>query len=255
MRGKKPYWLVIMVLGWLVLGASPPVPVSSNRAKEILDRVDDLYRGTSAHGRMTMKVVTAHWTREMSLEFWDKGTEKSLIRIVAPAKEKGTATLKSGNDIWNFLPKVKRTIKIPSSMMGGSWMGSHFTNDDLVKESRMADDYDFSVSFDGERSGQEVVDITCIPKPEAAVVWGKVVATVRTADTIPLQVLFYDEDQKLARTMIFSNVRTMKDRILPTVTRMVPADKPNEFTEITYHEIQFDLLLKDDLFSLQNLER
>ncbi len=239
----------------LLLGASLPAPSYSNRAKEILDRIDDLYRGQSAHGRMTMKVVTAHWTREMSLEFWNKGKDKSLIRIVAPAKEKGTATLKSGNEIWNFLPKVKRIIKIPSSMMGGSWMGSHFTNDDLVKESRMADDYDFSISFDGTRENQDVVDITCIPKPQAAVVWGKVVATVRTSDTIPLQVLFYDEDLKLSRTMTFSKVRTMQDRVLPSVTRMVPADKPNEHTEITYHDIQFDQPLEDDLFSLQNLER
>jgi hypothetical protein len=140
-------------------------------------------------------------------------------------------------------------------MMGGSWMGSHFTNDDLVKESRMADDYDFSISFDGTRGGQDVVDITCIPKPQAAVVWGKVVATVRTSDSIPLQVLFYDEDLKLSRTMTFAKVRTMQDRVLPGVTRMVPADKPTEYTEITYHEIQFDRPLEDDLFSLQNLER
>lgn len=226
-----------------------------DEAKKILDRVDDLYRGLSAHGVMTMKVVTAHWTREMKLEFWDKGKEKSLIRILEPAKERGTATLKVGKDIWNFLPKVKRVIKIPSSMMGGSWMGSHFTNDDLVKESRMADDYHFSVSFDGVRQDQEVVDITCMPKPEAAVVWGKVLVTVRKTDTIPLRVLFFDEDLKPARTMIFSNVRTMGDRILPTKTRMTPADKPEEFTELTYHEIRFDLPLSDNLFSLQNLER
>ena len=255
MREREHYSLAVLLFGVLLLGASLPAPVYSNRAKEILDRIDDLYRGQSAHGRMTMDVVTAHWTREMSLEFWNKGKDKSLIRIWAPAKEKGTATLKSGNEIWNFLPKVKRIIKIPSSMMGGSWMGSHFTNDDLVKESRMADDYDFSISFDGTRAGQEVVDITCIPKPQAAVVWGKVVATVRTSDTIPLQVLFYDEDLKLSRTMIFSKVRKMQDRVLPSVTRMVPADKPNEYTEITYHEIQFDRPLEDDLFSLQNLER
>jgi Outer membrane lipoprotein-sorting protein len=255
MRGVARYYWMLLFLGVWLLGASEPQPSATNRAKEILDRIDDLYRGTSAHGRMTMKVVTAHWTREMSLEFWAKGKEKSLIRILAPAKEKGTATLKVGNDIWNFLPKVKRTIKIPSSMMGGSWMGSHFTNDDLVKESRMADDYDFSITFEGQRGGLEVIDIACIPKPQAAVVWGKVVATVRTSDSIPLQVLFYDEDQKPARTMFFSNVRKVQDRLLPTLTRMVPADKPGEFTEITYQEIEFDQPISGDLFSLQNLER
>jgi outer membrane lipoprotein-sorting protein len=255
MRWRGPFRTPFFLLSAILLSASPARPSDPDPAKEILDRVDDLYRGKSAHGRMTMKVSTAHWTREMSLEFWDQGKDRSLIRILAPAKEKGTATLKSGKEMWNYLPKVKRTIKIPSSMMGGSWMGSHFTNDDLVKESRMAEDYDFSTTFEGLRDGQELVEITCRPKPSAAVVWGKVVVTVRKADNIPRIVLFYDEDLKLARTMTFSEVRKMQDRLLPTATRIVPADKPEEFTEIRYQEIQFDLALPDDLFSLRSLER
>ena len=109
----------------------------------ILDRIDDLYRGKSSHAIMRMAVVTENWTRELELESWSMGKEKSLMRILSPRKEKGTATLKSGKQMWNYLPKVDRVIKIPSSMMGSSWMGSHFTNDDLVKESRMAEDYDF----------------------------------------------------------------------------------------------------------------
>ncbi|MBW1809239.1 MAG: outer membrane lipoprotein-sorting protein [Deltaproteobacteria bacterium] len=224
-------------------------------AKQILDKVDDLYRGKSSYARMTMKVVTEHWTREMKIEGWSKGKEKSLMRILSPRKEKGTATLKSGDNIWNYLPKVKRVIKVPSSMMGGSWMGSHFTNDDLIKESRMADDYDFKVSFEGKRKGLEVSEVTCIPKVDAAVVWGKVVVLVRTEDLQPLTVAYYDEDMELARTMTFSQFKTMSGRLLPSVMRMVPTDKPDEFTEFSYNEIEFDIELKDSKFSLRNLQR
>jgi outer membrane lipoprotein-sorting protein len=223
--------------------------------KEVLDIVDDLYRGKSSHGKMEMIITTAYWKRTLGLEFWSKGKEKSLIRMLAPKKEKGTTTLRSGNDIWNFLPKVKRVIKLPSSMMSASWMGSHFTNDDLVKESRMADDYTFEISFEGERDGLEIIEISCHPKPDAAVVWGKVMVTVRRDDYTPLDIKYYDEDFKLARTMTFSEVGTVGDRTLPKVLTVLPADKPKERTVIRYSHINFDLELRDDLFSIRTLQR
>ncbi|MBW2090756.1 MAG: outer membrane lipoprotein-sorting protein [Deltaproteobacteria bacterium] len=223
--------------------------------KEILDRVDDLMRGDSSHGKMTMTITTAHWKRSLTIEGWSKGKEKSLMRILAPKKEKGVATLRSGNNIWNFLPKVKRVIKLPSSMMASSWMGSHFTNDDLVKESRMADEYNFEVTFEGEKHNHPVVEITCIPKEDAAVVWGKVIVTVKKDDYLPLKMLYYDEDFKLARTMTFEDVGPLGGRILPRKFVVVPADKPQESTVIIYKEMVFDLELNDDLFSLRSLQR
>jgi outer membrane lipoprotein-sorting protein len=224
-------------------------------AKEILDKVDDLFRGKSSEGRMSMSIKTAHWERTLSLKFWSEGKDKSLIRILAPKKEKDTATLRVFNDIWNYLPKVKRVIKLPSSMMSASWMGSHFTNDDLVKESRMADDYTFEVTFQGTRNNQEIIEVTCYPKPDAAVVWGKVVVTVRQEDYLPLESKYYDEDLKLARTMIFSKKGTLGGRLLPTEMTIIPEDKPNEKTVVVYDEIQFDLELAGDTFSLRNLQK
>ncbi|HUU01203.1 MAG TPA: outer membrane lipoprotein-sorting protein [Myxococcota bacterium] len=253
MNGMSCSMLVFM------LASGAPVAAGAGgarlSAREMLEKVDDLYRGNSSYGKMTMKVVTGHWTREMKIEGWSKGKQKSLMRILSPRKEKGTTTLKSGNNIWNYLPKVKRVIKVPSSMMGGSWMGSHFTNDDLIKESRMSDDYDFKTTFEGKRNGEDVVDITCTPKPEAAVVWGKLVVTVRTSDMQPLAVLYYDEDLELARTMTFSEIKEMSGRRIPTVMKMVPADKPAEYTMFRYNEIKFDVPLKDDIFSLRSLQR
>jgi len=224
-------------------------------AREILDRVDDLYRGDSSHGRMTMIIKTENWTRSLMIEFWSKGKENSLMRILEPIKEKGTATLRSGNNIWNYLPKVNRTIKLPSSMMASSWMGSHFTNDDLVKESRMADDYTFEISFRGARENLEVVELTCIPRPEAAVVWGKVVVTVKAADFVPLKIIYFDEDLNLARTMTFADVGPIGGRELPRSMNVVPADKPGESTTVQYHEMTFNPRLEDSLFSIRSLER
>ena len=220
--------------------------------REILDRFDDLYRGDSSRAVMAMTVVTEHWTRELKLEAWSQGREKSLFRILAPRKEKGTATLKSGRQMWNYLPKVNRVIKVPSSMMGGSWMGSHFTNDDLVKESRMADDYDFEY---GEAPGEGEIAIVCIPEPDAAVVWGKVVIRMRSADWMPVAVEYFDEDMEPARTMSFGDYREVGERLLPLRMRIAPADEPEEHTEIRYEEIEFDLPLAEDLFSLRSLRK
>ncbi len=218
--------------------------------REVLDRFDDLYRGASSHAVLAMTVVTEHWTRELRLEAWSQGREKSLFRILSPRKEKGTATLKSGRQMWNYLPKVDRVIKVPSSMMGSSWMGSHFTNDDLVKESRMAEDYDFEF---GEATGDGEIAVVCIPKEEAPVVWGKVVVRVRSTDGMPLAVEYFDEEMEPARTMSFGDYRETGGRLVPLRMRIVPADEPEERTEIRYESIEFDLPLAGDLFSLRSL--
>ncbi len=239
------------VLGLALLAAAAVPAAERLSAREILDRVDDLFRGSSAVGRATMTVRTENWTRTLTLEFRSKGKDRSLIRILAPEKERGTATLRVGNDLWNYLPKVKRTIKLPSSMLSASWMGSHFTNDDLVKESRMTEDY----TYETTRDEPDAVEITLTPKPDAAVVWGKVVVRVRKPDWLPEQVTFWDEGMALARIMTYTDVRTLGGRRLPTTLTVVPADAPAELTRVTYEEIAFDVPLDDDVFSLRTLER
>ena len=228
---------------------------ASERAKEILRQVDDMWRGTSSHAILTMQVKTAHYTRNMRLEAWSKGKEKTLVRILAPLKERGTASLKSGNNIYSYLPRTDRTIRLTSGMMMGSWMGSHFTNDDLVKESRMEDDYDPTISFEGKRDDQDVIEFTLIPKPDAAVVWGKVVLTVLPDGYLPLIQHYYDEDMNIARTMTFSKIKVLTGRPIPTVMRVVPADKPNEYTELVYEKLELDIKLRDAFFSLARLKR
>lgn len=225
-------------------------------ALEIIDRVDRMMRGESSRGVATMEVVTENWEREMTMEIFSLGTEHSLVRLRAPAKDAGTATLKAGDDIWNYLPKVDRTIKIPASMMGGSWMGSHFTNDDLVKESRLIEDYDIAVSFDGaDEEGEAVWDLTLTPKPEAPVVWGRIEYRVAQAGVLPRWARFFDEDGELARTLVFSGYREFAGRRLPAIVEMTPADRPQERTLLRYEELEFDVDLDPSFFSLRNLQR
>src|SRR5262249_6516253 len=216
---------------------------NDQRAQEIVDQVDRLLRGESSIGVVTMEISTANWQRTLSMQIWSRGTDNALVRINKPEKEAGTATLKVGNNIWHYLPKVNRTIKIPTSMMMASWMGSHFTNDDLVKDSRLIRDYLIAISFAGERNGAPVYEFTLTPKPAAAVVWGKVVLEVRQADLMPTWQQFYDEEGKLVRELTWSDYKVMGGRLVPTRVVVRPMDKPGERTMITYDDLSFDVTI------------
>lgn len=237
-----------------LLWTPEPAPAQDS-GRDIIERVDHILRGDSSHGIATMEVVTQNWERQITMELWSLGTDYSLVRVQAPAREAGTATLMADGDIWNYLPKVDRTIKVPASMMGGSWMGSHFTNDDLVKESQLVDDYDIEVVFDGTRDGTLVWEFRLTPKPEAPVVWGHIEFRVRQGDDMPLRARYYDEDGDLSRTLVYSEFRNLGGRTVPTVLDMYPADKPNERTTVRYDELEFDLEIERSFFSLQALRR
>ncbi len=251
---------VLLTVFWLAvlcgpLLAEPASGKHTDRAYEILEKVDDLWRSTSSHGVIRMQVKTAHYTRNLRMESWSKGKDMSLVRILEPLKEKGTVSLKSGNNLYTYLPKTDRTIRLTSSMMLGSWMGSHFTNDDLVKESRLSEDYNPEIVFEGKREGQDVIEFALLPKPDAPVVWGKILITVRAEDYLPIKSLYYDEDGELVRTLTFSDLQEMGGRLLPAVLHMVPEDKPDEYTELVYEQIEFGIDLSDSFFSLLQLRR
>ncbi|MBW1854948.1 MAG: outer membrane lipoprotein-sorting protein, partial [Deltaproteobacteria bacterium] len=189
--------LPLVTLFLLTLSAPFSESLSENvTSQQILDKIDKMYRGESSIGTYLMKIKTTHWERNLRIKSWTRDLDYTLIRIEYPKKEKGVTTLKVENNLWNYLPKIKRVIKVPSSLMMGSWMGSHFTNDDLVKESTLANDYHHRITFEGKRDGQEVYEITLLPKEEAAVVWGKIVVVVRQKDLIPLYQEYCDEKEK-----------------------------------------------------------
>ena len=227
--------------------------IRQDRAREIMDRVDQMLRGESSTGTVEMKVATRRWNRSMTLRIWSQGTDKALIRILAPRKNRGTATLRVGSNMWNYLSKIERVIRVPTSMMMGAWMGSHLTNDDLVKESRLVRDYDIGITFEGEKEGVPVWEFELVPKPEAPVVWGRIVYRVRQADLLPVWARYYGEDEALKRTMSFSDYAVMGGRRIPTRMSIVPEDKAGEFTEMVYKDLSFDVSVAEKTFSLSNL--
>jgi outer membrane lipoprotein-sorting protein len=202
---------------------------------------------------LEMKVKTSRYERTVKIRAWSKGKDRSLIVIEAPAKDKGIATLKVDKNIWNYLPKVDRTMKVPSGMMSNSWMGSHFTNDDLVKGNRLSEQYTGDIEQrPADGTGSWVVRLT--PKPNAPVVWGAVVVTV-THEIIPESVEYFDEDGALARTMRFHDVQEVAGRKVPMVMTLIPADKPDEQTQVTYQSLEFDVDLPESMFTLQGLKQ
>jgi len=242
---------IILFFGFFI---STYADASNLNPRKILDSVDDIYRSNTSHGILTLSVTTTNWQRTLTLEQWSKGKNKHLIKVLKPKKEKDLATLRVDTNVWNYMPKVKKVVKIPSSMMSSSWMGSHFSNDDLVKQSRMVKDYDFFTSFEGIRDGIDIVEITCIPKMNAAVVWGKVEVIVYREDFIPLRLIYYDEDLNLSRKLEFSNIQIIDNKKIPLKMQMVPENEPGESTTIQWKEIKFDLTISDDFFSLRKLQ-
>ncbi len=252
---SSPIRLGLIAALLLAAPALAQEPISDEElARELLDGTDDMQRGDSSTATVTMNVKTARFSRSISMQSWSKGEEKSLIRITAPAKEAGVTTLKVGENIWNYLPKVDRTMKVPAGMMSGSWMGSHFSNDDLVKESRMADDYTYRLTARPDAAGTGSYVVECEAKPTAAVVWGKVVVTLRP-DRIAEQIQYFDEKGVLIRTMKFSDLQEIDGRMVATRMMLVPEDKPGEFTEIIYDELSFHANVPDSMFSLQELKK
>jgi outer membrane lipoprotein-sorting protein len=247
---KTCFYKVLLIL--LLLGAAPVQAIEVN---ELIRHIDELWRGETSQAVMTMTVKTRRYQRSMTMEAWSRGKDYSLIVIRQPVKDRGIATLKVKENIWNYLPKINRVTKVPSSMMSGSWMGSHFTNDDLVKESTYEDDYDSSITFEGERDGKAIYEMTSIPKPNAAVVWGKVVMEIAKKSLAPYRALYYDEEGTLIRTMTFDQDKKIGNRIVPMRMSLQPEDKPNESTVITYQSIEFGVPLEPSFFSLQSLQQ
>lgn len=234
--------------------SAAPAPGSPEFPRYVMNKIDDLYRGTSSHGTMEMTVQTKHWKRSMTMESWSLGEKYSLMRILEPKKERGTSTLKSDQDLYTYLSKTDRSIKITSNMMGGSWMGSHFTNDDLVRHTRFDTDFAVKLSFNGKENGQAVYRFELKPKPNVPVVWGRIDVTVRQSDLQPLSETYYDEKGKKVREMTFSNHRKMGDRIMPFKMVMRPADGSGEYTQIEWKDVKFDVKLSKSFFSIQNLK-
>jgi outer membrane lipoprotein-sorting protein len=224
-------------------------------ATEIITRMDNKFRGESSQAEITMTIVRPTWQRSVSMKTWGMGTEYSLILITAPARDEGIAYLKRQNEIWNWVPNIGRTVKLPPSMMMQSWMGSDFTNDDLVRESSVIKDYTHKFSTDSTIDGHESYKIILTPKPDAPVVWGRIDMWVTKDEYIQLRTEFYDEDGYLVNILQSSDIKNFDGRLLPAKMEMAPVEEPGNKTILEYKTMDFGVSLKDSFFSLQNMKR
>ncbi|SBS35929.1 hypothetical protein MAQ5080_03313 [Marinomonas aquimarina] len=239
----------------MVLLLVPSVTAAGLTVDDLVQHMDSLWRGKTSKAVMSMQVKTERYERTMSMASWSLGQDYSLVVIREPIKDKGIATLKVEQNIWNYLPKINRVTKVPASMMSGSWMGSHFTNDDLVKESSYAEDYESAISFTGLRDGTDVYEVTSVPRPDSAVVWGKIVMILRQQDLLPVEVRYFDEQEILVRTLTFADEKQLDGRLVPMRMTLQPVDKSDESTTILYEDIEFNVPIAPSFFSLQNLKR
>jgi outer membrane lipoprotein-sorting protein len=223
-------------------------------AKLIVQKADDKLRGTTFQVELTIKTIRTTWTRSMDVKAWMKGSDYSMILIQSPAKDKGIAFLKHKKEVWNWMPSLERTIKLPPSMMSQSWMGTDFTNDDLVKESSIVNDYNHSIIGDTVIGERNCYIIQMIPKPEAAVVWGKLIVCIDKKDFIELHTKFYDEDGKLINIMNAYDIKIMDSRLIPTRFEMIPMDKKNQKTEMIYRSVKYNRPIEDGFFTAEKMK-
>lgn len=231
------------------------ISVQAQDATGIVEKADQKMRGESSTTEATMTIVRPSWERTISMKTWSRGTDYALILITAPAREEGTAYLKRGNEIWNWVPNVGRTIKLPPSMMMQSWMGSDFTNDDLVRESSIVKDYEHELLGEETIRSYETYNIEMTPKPDAPVVWERVLIWISKEEFLQLRMEFYDERNELVNTMIASEITEFDGRILPSKLEMIPEDKEGHKTVMEYESMNFNEDISESFFTVQNMRR
>jgi outer membrane lipoprotein-sorting protein len=232
-----------------------PIFTSGQDIDEIIRKADEKMRGTSSQGEFTMIIERPAWSREISMKNWTLGNDYSLLYITAPAKEKGQVFLKRQKEMWNWVPNIERMIKIPPSMMMQSWMGSDFTNDDLVRESSVVRDYTKKLLGEEKISGYDCYKVELIPYDDAPVVWGSIIMWVSKKEYHWLKAEYFDEDGQLVNTEIMSDVKLMDDREMPTRMEMIPADKPGQKTVMVFNKIKFNIKIDESFFSQQNMKK
>jgi Outer membrane lipoprotein-sorting protein len=238
---------------FLMLGLYSSLTLSETTSpRDLIQQAMNHWRGVTSYSEITMTIHRADWERSMSMQSWTEGDKTSLVRVTQPKKDAGSGTLTKDNNMWTFAPKINRIIKIPSSMMNQSWMGSDFSNKDISKSTDIIDQYDHKILATKKHNGHGVYVIESIPHEEAAVVWGKEIVTIRD-DFVLLEQQFWDQDNVLVKTMKTLKIENLDGRTVASVIRMGKVDEPEEWTEMSVQKIQFNLSHGESLFTLSSL--
>lgn len=240
------FWLLLLSAG--IVG--PSIADTHPDPQELLERMDTLYQQDASEAVMTMHILTPNYERTLKMEAWALGHDYALVRVLEPLRERGVSTLKRGDDMWNYLPRINRTVRVPPSMLMDSWMGSDFTNDDLMRDTSWVDHYDVTMTSD---DGYHVLTLT--PLEDTVTVWGQMVITVRQSDLLPVTHEYFNEQGELMRVMEFDDVREFDGISLPARLTLRPTNKEGQRTTVQYESLSFDVDLSESFFTLQNLRR
>lgn len=244
----------VIIWNLFALG-SPLLLAQQPNADELVRRSDDAVRGKTEVGNVIMTVSTPDWQRTLELRYWAVNPDETFIRVIGPAKEAGTGTLRLGSNMWNYLPSVERTIKIPPSLMLESWMGSDFTNDDLVRESSLVKDYEHRMDGETKEGGDACYRIIATAKPEAPVVWTRIVLYVRKSDSIPRREEYYDSKGKVQKVLTFDDIRETGGKLYPMRWKMVSVNKTGHETLLQFIKLTLDRPIPNSVFTQENLRQ
>lgn len=237
----------------MMLGLTPYIALQAQDPREIIRKVENNMRGDASYTEMTMTTVRPRYTREISMKSWSLGEDYALILITAPARDQGTAFLKRGREIWNYVPSIERTVKMPPSMMSQSWMGSDFTNDDLVQGTSTVYDYKHTLLRSEQMDGHDCYVLELVPKPDTPVVYAKVIYWVSKQYYLPVKIENIDEFGDIASTVNFKKIKQMGGRDIPSVMEMIPATRSGQKTILTTHKADYGIDISKDFFTIQNL--
>lgn len=244
--------LLLIVFGWMLIFSVG----KSQNATQIVKRADDKLRGEeSSITEMSMKIVRPTWERTIEFKSWTKGTKNSMVLITAPAKEKGQSFLKLDREMWSWNPTISRTIKLPPSMLAQGWMGSDFTNDDLLNQRSIVVDYTHKILSEEIIEDRDSYIIELIPKEDAPVVWGKIVFWITKKEDLLLKSEYYDEDDFLVKTELAHKIQMMSGRLIPAQFELIPADEEGQKTIVEMKSVQFNVPIEDSFFSQQNMKK
>jgi len=246
----------LKIIAFTCFGLISGIAVQSQDARDIIKKADEKMQGEkTSQSTMTMTIVRPTWQREVTFKSWTMGREHSLALVTAPAKEKGQSFLKRENEMWNWNPTINRLIKLPPSMMSQGWMGSDFSNDDLLKESSIVVDYTQTIVGEEEVDGWECYKIELIPLEDAAVVWGRIVKWISKEEFLQMKSEYYDEDDYLIKTELAYEIKSMDGRVIPSRFELIPEEEEGHRTIVVMDEIVFNKPIPESFFSQQNMKK
>jgi outer membrane lipoprotein-sorting protein len=251
----KPFPFLLILCAFIPAAQLPTHAQDHPDATEVIRKAEEHLRGETSRAQMKMTIERPEWSRTIEMKTWSKGNDYSMVLITAPARDEGTAYLMRDDEVWNWLPQVEKVVKIPPSMMSQSWMGSDFSNDDLVKEFSILEDYTHTILGDSTIQGYDTWKVELMPKEEAAVVWGKVLLWVSKEDHMQMRAVYFNEQGQVQNIMKMRNVETMGGRKIPSKMIMEPADEEGKRTILEYRSLEFNVPIRDSFFSQRNMKR